>query len=35
MGTPVTIVEYMDRIVPVEDSEISKELEKSFKKERD
>ncbi len=32
MGTTVTIVEYMDRIVPVEDSEISKELEKSLKK---
>ena len=32
MGTSVTIVEYMDRIVPVEDSEISKELEKSLKK---
>ena len=28
MGTSVTIVEYLDRIVPVEDSEISKELEK-------
>ena len=32
MGTSVTIVEYLDRIVPVEDSEISKELEKSLKK---
>ena len=32
MGTNVTIVEYLDRIVPVEDSEISKELEKSLKK---
>ena len=30
MGTTGTIVEYMDRIVPVEDSEISKELEKSL-----
>ncbi|MFT6815284.1 MAG: dihydrolipoamide dehydrogenase [Sphingobacteriales bacterium] len=32
MGTDVTIVEYMDRIVPVEDADISKELEKNFKK---
>ena len=32
MGTEVTIVEYLDRIVPVEDDEISKQLEKSFKK---
>ena len=32
MGTNVTVVEYMDRIVPVEDEEISKELEKSLKK---
>tara|TARA_B100001173_G_C16013793_1_gene558849 strand:- start:989 stop:2377 length:1389 start_codon:yes stop_codon:yes gene_type:complete len=32
MGTKVTIVEYLDRIVPLEDEEISKELEKSFKK---
>ncbi len=32
MGTEVTIVEYVDRIVPVEDEEISKQLEKSFKK---
>jgi dihydrolipoamide dehydrogenase len=32
MGTQVTIVEFMPRIVPVEDEEISKELEKSFKK---
>ncbi|CAI8238921.1 MAG: Dihydrolipoyl dehydrogenase [Flavobacteriaceae bacterium] len=32
MGTEVTIVEYVDRIVPVEDDEISKQLEKSFKK---
>jgi dihydrolipoamide dehydrogenase len=32
MGTEVTIVEYLDRIVPVEDEEISKQLEKSFKK---
>lgn len=32
MGTDVTIVEYMDKIVPVEDNEISKQLERSFKK---
>lgn len=32
MGTEVTIVEYMDRIVPVEDVDVSKQLEKSFKK---
>ena len=32
MGTKVTIVEFMPRIVPVEDEEISKELEKIYKK---
>ncbi|UZD22266.1 dihydrolipoyl dehydrogenase [Algoriphagus halophytocola] len=32
MGTEVTIVEYMDRIVPVEDAEVSKTLEKIYKK---
>ncbi|MEZ7887347.1 MAG: dihydrolipoyl dehydrogenase [Flavobacteriales bacterium] len=32
MGTEVTVVEYMDRIVPVEDADVSKQLEKSFKK---
>jgi len=32
MGTKVTIVEFMPRIVPVEDEEISKELEKQYKK---
>lgn len=32
MGTDVTIVEYLDRIVPVEDEEVSKQLERSFKK---
>ena len=32
MGSNVTIIEYLDRIVPVEDKEISKELEKNFKK---
>ncbi len=32
MGTKVTIVEFLPRIVPVEDEDVSKELEKSFKK---
>ena len=32
IGTKVTIVEFMPRIVPVEDEEVSKELEKQFKK---
>ena len=32
MGTKVTIVEFMPRIVPVEDEDISKELEKNYKK---
>ncbi len=32
MGTKVTLVEYQERIVPVEDEEISKQLERSFKK---
>jgi dihydrolipoamide dehydrogenase len=32
MGTKVTIVEFMPRIVPVEDEDISRELEKQFKK---
>ncbi len=32
MGTEVTLIEYMDRIVPNEDEEVSKELGKSFKK---
>ncbi len=32
MGTKVTIVEFMPRIVPVEDEDISKELEKQLKK---
>jgi len=31
-GTEVTVVEMMDRIVPVEDTDVSKALEKSFKK---
>jgi len=32
MGVEVTIVEYMDNIVPVEDIDISKQLQRSFKK---
>jgi dihydrolipoamide dehydrogenase len=32
MGTKVTLVEFLPRLVPVEDEEISKELEKNFKK---
>lgn len=32
IGTEVTIVEYLPNIVPVEDEEVSKQLEKSFKK---
>ncbi|MFS8615246.1 MAG: dihydrolipoyl dehydrogenase [Solitalea sp.] len=32
LGTKVTIVEYMDNIVPVEDEDVSKTLAKSFKK---
>ncbi|MFT7382064.1 MAG: dihydrolipoamide dehydrogenase [Roseivirga sp.] len=32
IGTEVTIVEFMDRIVPVEDEEVSKQLERSYKK---
>jgi dihydrolipoamide dehydrogenase len=32
MGTNVTIVEYLPNIVPVEDEDVSKQLEKSFKK---
>ncbi|MFG0326126.1 MAG: dihydrolipoyl dehydrogenase [Phycisphaerales bacterium JB037] len=31
-GTEVTIVEMMDRLVPVEDGEVSKAMERSFKK---
>ncbi|MFP4368478.1 MAG: dihydrolipoyl dehydrogenase [Candidatus Kapaibacterium sp.] len=33
MGTDVTIVEMKDRLVPVEDKDISKELERNFRKE--
>ena len=32
MGTKVTIVEFLPNIVPVEDEDVSKQLEKSFKK---
>jgi dihydrolipoamide dehydrogenase len=32
MGTKVTIVEYMPNIVPVEDEDVSKQLEKEYKK---
>lgn len=31
LGTKVTIVEYMPRMVPVEDEDVSKELEKQYK----
>jgi len=32
IGTKVTIVEYLDRIVPLEDEEVSKQLARAFKK---
>lgn len=32
IGTEVTLVEFMDRIVPVEDEEVSRQLERIFKK---
>jgi dihydrolipoyl dehydrogenase len=32
LGTKVTVVEFLPRVVPVEDDDISKELEKNFKK---
>lgn len=32
LGTEVTIVEFLPNIVPVEDEEVSKQMEKSFKK---
>lgn len=34
LGTKVTIVEYMDRIVPVEDADVSRELTRQFKKKK-
>lgn len=33
-GTEVTIIEMMDRILPIEDEEISKELERNFRKQK-
>jgi dihydrolipoamide dehydrogenase len=32
MGAEVTVVEFLPRVVPVEDEEVSKQLDKSFKK---
>lgn len=32
MGTEVTVVEYLPNIVPIEDEEVSKQMERSFKK---
>ncbi|MEM6337300.1 MAG: dihydrolipoyl dehydrogenase, partial [Bacteroidota bacterium] len=32
MGTEVTIVELQDRLVPIEDADVSKELQRSYKK---
>jgi len=32
LGTSVTLVEFLPRIVPIEDEEVSKQLERSFKK---
>lgn len=32
MGVEVTVVEYMPNIVPIEDADVSKQLERSFKK---
>ncbi|MEQ8361007.1 MAG: dihydrolipoyl dehydrogenase [Cytophagales bacterium] len=32
IGTKVTVVEYLDRIVPNEDEEVSKQLERTYKK---
>jgi dihydrolipoamide dehydrogenase len=32
MGTEVTVVELLDRLVPVEDRDVSKELERAYKK---
>jgi dihydrolipoamide dehydrogenase len=32
MGTEVTIVEFLPKVVPVEDDDVSKQLERSFKK---
>ena len=32
MGVDVTVIEYMPNIVPIEDTDISKQLQRSFKK---
>lgn len=32
MGTEVTVIEYLPNVVPLEDEEVSKQLERSFKK---
>jgi dihydrolipoamide dehydrogenase len=32
MGVEVTLIEFLPNIVPVEDEEVSKQLERSFKK---
>ena len=32
LGTQVTLVEYMPRILPIEDEDVSKQMERSFKK---
>jgi dihydrolipoamide dehydrogenase len=32
MGSEVTVVEYLPRIVPIEDEEVSRQMEKSFRK---
>ena len=32
IGTKVTLVEFLPNIVPIEDEEVSKQLERSFKK---
>jgi dihydrolipoamide dehydrogenase len=32
IGTKVTVIEYLPRIIPLEDEEVSKQLERSFKK---
>jgi dihydrolipoamide dehydrogenase len=32
IGTKVTLIEFLPNVVPVEDEDVSKQLEKSFKK---
>ena len=34
LGTQVTLVEMMDHILPIEDEDVSKELERSFRKKK-